>query len=152
MLWDTKGQFLSKPFYSKCAQNQKLTFGDSTSEQRIKIFSWNQSHTDFLCGQSSSLISLTILKLFKIDNWPTLEFFSWPLRETSAEDMVPINMGTYWKPMRSWTQKCCCLQAGGSRSEPRCFRIVNFQFNNSFTFEYVIMSPYHWWMFINRST
>ena len=31
MLRDTKGQYLSKPFYSKCAQNQKPTFGDSTS-------------------------------------------------------------------------------------------------------------------------
>ena len=32
MLWATKGQYLSKPFYSKCARNQKLTFGDTTSE------------------------------------------------------------------------------------------------------------------------
>ena len=31
MLWATKGQYLSKPFYSKCARNQKLTFGDTTS-------------------------------------------------------------------------------------------------------------------------
>ena len=37
MLWDTKCQYLSKPFYSKCAQNQKLTFGDSTSDrQKVK--------------------------------------------------------------------------------------------------------------------
>ena len=31
MPWDTLGQYLSKPFYSKGAQNQKPTFGDSTS-------------------------------------------------------------------------------------------------------------------------
>ena len=32
-------------------------------------------YPEFLCGQSSSLISLSILELFKIENWPTLEHF-----------------------------------------------------------------------------
>ena len=46
MLWDTKGQYLSKPFYSKCAQNQKPTFGDSTSDIQLTILANNP----FVCG------------------------------------------------------------------------------------------------------
>ena len=49
MLWDTKGQYLSKPFYSKCAQNQKPTFGNTTSEMPSNQF---QSYRRVLKGEA----------------------------------------------------------------------------------------------------
>ena len=42
---------------------------------RMKPKPYDPKLPELLCGQSSSLISLSILELFKIENWPTLEHF-----------------------------------------------------------------------------